>query len=321
MSTRVLVTDHVFADLEAERSMLEPLGCELILAPGVSESELVSAVAGCEAILVCYATITEAIVAAAAEAGCRIISRYGVGYDNIDIDAATRHGILVTYVPDYCLDEVADHTMAMLLALARGVVAADRATARGEWAVPQGQVHSLRGQRLAVIGAGGIGRRVIHRALAFGYDVAAYDPFVDEIDDQVAHLTTFSEAIEDADAITLHVPLTSDNRHLIDRAAIAAMRRAPVLINTSRGPLVDAEAVLEALDDGGLAGVALDVMDDEPPVAEHPLRGHPRAIITPHMAFYSVEAQAELQRRAAQEVALSLKGEAPHRPVNAEAAG
>lgn len=318
MSRRVLVTDHVFAGLETERSILEPHGCELVLAAGVSEEELVDAVAGADAILVCFARLTEAVIAAAARSGCRIISRYGVGYDNIDIEAATRHGILVTYVPDYCHDEVADHTIALLLGLARAVVAADRTTAGGEWRVPHGAVHSIRGQRLAVIGAGGIGRRVIERALPFGYDVVAFDPFVDEIGQPIERATAFEEAIGDADAITLHLPLTAENRHLIDRTAISAMRRAPLLVNTSRGPLVDAQAVLKALDEGRLSGVALDVMEEEPPPADHPLRGHPRAVLTPHMAFYSVEAQAELQRRAAVEVERALTGRRPYRPVNPE---
>jgi D-3-phosphoglycerate dehydrogenase / 2-oxoglutarate reductase len=318
MGRKVVVTDHVFADLETERSILEPHGCELELAPSADEDALVAAVDGAEALLVCYANVGERVVDAAAASGCRIISRYGIGYDNIDVAAATRRGIVVTYVPDYCLEEVADHTFALLLGMARAVFRADRAVRTGEWAVPQGEVHRLAGRRLAVIGAGGIGRRVIERARAFRFDVVAYDPYLQNWDLPAARAESFEEAVADADAITLHVPLTEDNRHMIDRDAIAGMRRSPLVVNTARGPLVDADAVVEALDAGALSGVALDVTEAEPPPSDHSLRSHPRAVLTPHMAFYSVEAQAELQRRAAQEVVRALTDEPPHRPVNPE---
>jgi D-3-phosphoglycerate dehydrogenase len=318
MSRKVVVTDHVFADLDIERAILEPHGCELTLAEASDEETLIRAVDGAEALLVCYAKIGKRVIDAAAAGGCRIIARYGIGYDNIDIPAATANGIVVTYVPDYCLDEVADHTMGLLLGLARGVVAADRSVRTGDWTVPHGSVHRLRGRRLAVIGAGGIGRRVIERARAFAFDVIAFDPYIEHWDVPVERAESFDEAIRGADAITLHVPLTEENHHLIDRRSIARMNRAPVLVNTSRGPLVDIDAVVEALEDGSLTGVALDVTEVEPPPADHPLRRHPRAILTPHMGFYSVEAQAELQRRAAEEVARAMTGEPPDRPVNPE---
>ena len=318
MSRRVLVTDHPFAGFDIEHSVLDELGFELVLAPSPDEDALVAAVAGCDAILVCYAKVTERVIAAAAQAGCRIISRYGIGYDNIDVAAATRHGILVTYVPDYCLDEVADHTLALLLSLARGVAPASRAVARGEWAVPQGAVRRLRGQRLAVIGAGGIGARVIERALAFGYELTAYDPWAKHWDPRIERAASFAEAVAEADAVTLHLPLTDDTRHLVDHDSIAGMVRSPIVVNTSRGPLVDIDAALAALDDGRLSGLALDVTEVEPLPADHRLRDHPRAVITPHMAFYSVEAQAELQRRAADEVARAFTGRQPQRPLNHE---
>lgn len=318
MSRKVLVTDHVFADLETERSLLEEHGYELVLAEETGEDQLVAEVKGAEAMLVCYAKISEPVIDAAAESGCRIISRYGIGYDNIDVEAATRRGIVVTYVPDYCLDEVADHTMALLLALSRAVVDATRSVAAGDWKVPQGEVHRLLDRRLAVIGIGGIGRRVIDRARAFGFRIVAYDPFVTEWDVTARRVTSFEEAIADADAITLHAPMTPENHHLIDADAITVMNRAPLIVNTARGPLVDIDAATEALEDGRIGGLALDVTETEPPTVDHPLRNHPRAILTPHMGFYSVEAQAELQRRAAEEVVRALTGAAPDRPVNPE---
>lgn len=313
---KVVVTDHVFEDLERERSILEPLGCELVLASGTDEAQLVEAVRDADAMLVCYAKVTAPVVEAAAEAGCRVISRYGIGYDNIDVQAATASGLLVTYVPDYCIDEVADHALALLLALGRGVHPAALAVREGEWAVPHGTVHRLRGSRLALIGAGAIGRAVIDRARAFGIGVVAFDPYVDEWNLDAERADTLSDAVAEADFVSLHTPLTEETRHIIDAESIALMRRAPVLVNTARGPLVDMDAAAAALEDGRLGGVALDVTEVEPPPADHPLRRHPRAVLTPHMGFYSVEAQAELQRRAAEEVARALRGEPPGRPVN-----
>ncbi len=319
MARRVLVTDHVFADLETERSILEPLDAEVELAEGTSEAELVEAAAGADAMLVCFAKIPEPVVAAAADGGCRVISRYGIGYDNIDIAAATERGLLVTYVPDYCLDEVADHSMALLLALARGVHHAGLAVREGDWTVPQGAVHRLRGRRLALIGVGGVGSRMAERARAFGIETVAFDPYIKDWSAIPAEPTdSFADAVAEADFISLHVPLTEENRHLIGAESIAGMNRAPIIVNTARGPLVDADAAAEALDSGKLGGVALDVTEEEPPAPDHPLRNHPRAILTPHMAFYSVEAQAELQRRAAEEVARAFTGEPPDRPINPE---
>ncbi len=318
MATKVLVTDHVFEHLDAERQILEPLGAEVVLADDTSEQALVEAVGDADAILVCFAKLPESVVAAAADAGAKIISRYGIGYDNIDVEAATERGLLVTYVPDYCLDDVADHAIALLLSLARSIVPANLSVREGEWKVPHGTVHRLRGRRLAVIGTGAIGSRVIDRAAGFGIEAVGFDPYVDEWKVPAERAATFAEAVAGADYISLHVPLTDENHHLIDANSIAAMNRAPIVVNTARGPLVDMDAAVEALDSGRLSGVALDVTETEPPPPDHPLRSHPRAVLTPHMAFYSIEAQAELQRRAAEEVARALRGEAPDRPVNPE---
>jgi D-3-phosphoglycerate dehydrogenase / 2-oxoglutarate reductase len=303
---KVLVTDHVFSDLEAERAALAEIGCELELAP--DPGALPAAVAGAAALMVCFAQVDEQVIKAASD--CRIIARYGIGVDNVDVEAATRAGIQVTNVPDYCLDEVADHAMALLLAAARGVVGAARGVREGDWTVPQENIHRIAGRRLALLGAGRIGRRVADRARAFGYEVVVYDPYAD---DSVASV---EEAVAEADAVSLHAPLTDETRHMIGDATLAAMRRRPILVNTSRGGLVDLEAVTRALEEERLSAVALDVTEPEPLPADHPLRTHPRAIVTPHMSFYSEEAQAELQRRAVEEVVRALTGEPPRCPVN-----
>jgi D-3-phosphoglycerate dehydrogenase / 2-oxoglutarate reductase len=315
---RVIVTDHVFASLDITRDVLEPMGVEVVLAPAADEDTLVELCSeGVDGLLVCFAQAGSRVVQAAADAGCRIIARYGIGVDNVAVDAATRAGIQVTNVPDYCLDEVADHAMALLLAAARGVVTAARGVRDGEWTVPQEGIHRLAGRRLALVGVGRIGRRVADRARAFGYEVVGYDPFVEDWKGTgIAPAESLEEALAEADAVSLHAPLTDATRHVIDDDAIAHMRRSPVLVNTSCGGLVDLDAVTRALDSGRLGAVALDVTEPEPLPADHPLRTHPRAIVTPHMSFYSAEAQDELQRRAVEEVVRALTGREPRCPVN-----
>jgi D-3-phosphoglycerate dehydrogenase len=314
---RVVLTDNIFGSLGEFQSQLSPHGLSLETAAAGDEATLAAEARSAVALIVVYAKITEPVIAAAAEGGCKVISRCGIGYDNIDVDAATRHGLQVTYVPDYCLDEVADHTMALMLAFARGVVPAALETRAGGWSSPELEVHNLQGRRLTLIGVGRIGRRVASRALAFGLHVCAYDPYVQQWDVAgVERSSTLAEALAEADFVSLHSPMTPENHHLVGDQTLALMKRAPVLVNTARGGLVDLEAVTRALDDGRLSGVALDVTEVEPLEKAHPLRSHPRALITPHMAYYSVESAAELKRRAAEEVVRAVRGEPPRCPVN-----
>jgi D-3-phosphoglycerate dehydrogenase / 2-oxoglutarate reductase len=317
-ASRVLITDQVFGGTTIERGVLEPLGVEVIEAPSADEATLVRLAEGVAGMLVCYAKISDAILEAAAPT-CTVVARYGIGYDNIPVDTATRLGMLVTNVPDYCLDEVADHTMALLLSMARRVAQMDREVRAGAWNVPSSGIHRLGGRRLALIGVGRIGRRVAARALGFGLEVVAFDPFVREWDlAGVSRVDSIEAAVAEADFISLHAPLTAENHHIIGAPVIAHMRRAPVIVNTSRGGLVDLDAVVTALNAGSLGGVALDVTEPEPLPVDHPLRSHPLALVTPHASFYSAEAQDDLQRRVAEEVANRLQGRPPRSPVNPE---
>ena len=314
---RVVITDNIFKTLAEFESELGPLDLELEVASSSDEATLSRLAATATALIVVYAKITEPVIAAAAKAGCRVISRCGIGFDNIDVDAASRHGVQVTYVPDYCLDEVADHTIALLLAFARGLMPAALSVRDGGWQASGLAVHRLAGRRIALIGVGRIGRRVASRARALDLEVSAYDPFVKQWDEGGVKLVgSLEDAVADADFVSLHAPLTRENHHLIDKSTIALMKRKPVLINTARGGLVDLGAVTAALENGDLSGVALDVFETEPLPADHPLRAHPRALITPHMAYYSIESEAELKRRAAEEVVRAVRGEPPRCPVN-----
>jgi D-3-phosphoglycerate dehydrogenase len=319
MGATVLVTDQVFGGVEMEQRALGEAGYEVREAPDADEATLVELARDAEALMVCFAQVQEPVVAAAAEGGCRIIARYGIGVDNVDIEAATRAGILVTNVPDYCLDEVADHAMALLLAAARNVLPAALSVRAGDWTVPKEGVHRLQGRRLALLGVGRIGQRVAARARAFGIEVVGFDPFVSdwsEIDADPAE--SLAEAVAEADFVSLHAPLTPDTQHMLDDEAIGHMRRAPIVVNTSRGALVDLEAATQALDDGRLSGLALDVTEVEPLPQDHPLREHSKALITPHMSFHSAEASEDLRRRTVEEVLRALSGEPPRSPVNPE---
>jgi D-3-phosphoglycerate dehydrogenase len=317
MTKKVLVTDHVFGGLEIEKETLEPLDAEVVLSNSSGEGELVEQARNADAILVCFAQLTAPVIEAAAANGCRVISRYGIGIDNIDVAVATELGMQVTNVPDYCLDEVADHTMALMLSSAREVVTGANVVRDGGWSIPHGTVHRIRGRRLALLGVGRIGRRVVERALPFGLDVVGYDPFLNEEIPGLTQVDSPAEAVREADFVSLHAALTDDTYHIVGAELIEAMEKAPTVVNTSRGPLVDADAALAGLESGKLGGLALDVTEPEPLPDGHPLGIHPRAIITPHMAFYSVEAEAELQSRAADEVARAFRGEPPRSPVNA----
>jgi D-3-phosphoglycerate dehydrogenase len=306
---RVLVTDTDMPSFEIEEEVLRPLDATVWLAPASDEETLVREASKADAIMVGYAPVSEPVIAAAAKAGCRAIVRYGIGYDNVDIAAAEHHGIPVANVPDYCLDEVADHTMALLLGYARGLPQATGSVQRGGWDIPKGEMPRIAGRVLGLVGFGRIGRRVAARAVTFGLRVIAYDPVAPVDVAGVQPVASLDEVLAGSDYISIHVPMTPQTRHLIDAEALRKMERKPLLINTARGGLIDLDAVLHALQSGQLGGVALDVFETEPLSPDHPLRTHPRALITPHMSYYSNESEPGLIRRVALEIARGLRGE------------
>jgi D-3-phosphoglycerate dehydrogenase len=315
----VAITDYVFPSLDPERAVLEPLGVELRPGQCKSEEEIIELTRGADAVLNCYVKLPAGVIERLDR--CKIIARYGIGVDNVDLGAATRAGILVTNVPDYCIDEVSDHALALMLALARQIVAADRAVKAGGWnVVPHAGILRLRGRTLGLLGFGKIARVLASKTQPLGMKVLAYDPYVDSelIEDHGAEAADLDGLLAEADVISIHVPLSPETRNLIGPRELARMKRTSLLINTSRGGIVDEEALAEALKAGLVGGAALDVLSPEPPAANHPLRQLPNAILTPHLAFYSRESVVELQTKAAEEVARALKGEPPRSPVNRE---
>lgn len=319
MSFMVAITDYVFASLDPERAVLEPLGVELRPQQCRSEEEIIALAQDADAILNCYAKMTARVIQSLKR--CKIIARYGIGVDNVDLAAATKAKVLVTNVPDYCIDEVSDHALALLLALARHVTAADAAVKSGAWeVVAHSGVRRLRGQTLGLLGFGKIAKALATKVQPLGMKVLAHDPYLgpDLISGHGAQAADLETVLAEADAISVHVPLSQDTRNLIGEPELARMKPTAFLINTSRGGIVDEQALAVALKETRLGGAALDVLSIEPPPADHPLRHAPNLILTPHLAFYSRESVIELQTKAAEEVARALKGKPPRSPVNPE---
>jgi D-3-phosphoglycerate dehydrogenase / 2-oxoglutarate reductase len=319
MAFIVAITDSVFPSLEPERRVLGPLGVEVRAGQCRSEDEVIALAKDANAILNCYAKMTARVIGELRH--CKVIARYGIGVDNVDLAAATRAKIVVTNVPDYCVDEVSDHGLALFLALARRVVAADQAVKGGTWdVVAHKGIQRLRGQTLGLLGFGKIARALAAKAQALGMRVIAVDPFVDAA--AMARLNVravdMDTLLAESDAVSVHVPLSPETRGIIGERALARMKPTAFLINTSRGGLVDERALAAALTAGRLAGAALDVVEKEPPPPDHPLRKAPNVILTPHLAFYSREAVVELQTKVAEEAARAFRGEPPRSPVNRE---
>jgi D-3-phosphoglycerate dehydrogenase len=305
----VLIADCDHGSTEPERRLLEAAGVE-VHERGDGDADV---------LVVQYATVDAARLDGMPS--CRAVVRYGVGVDTIDVQAATERGVWVVNVPDYGTDEVADHALALVLALLRGVVVLDRSVRAGGWDErAAGELRRLSRLTLGVVGHGRIGSAVARRGAAFGMRVIANDARPGAVAPP-ATAASFDELLEGSDVISLHAPLTGETRHLIDAAALALVRPGAYLVNTARGGLVDARAVLEALEDGRLAGAALDVFEREPPEGvERELALHPRVIATPHAAWSSRESRQALKTEVAREALRVLAGERPRSPVNQPAA-
>ncbi len=314
----VAVTDSVFPNLDPAGEVLAKIGAEVRLAKEPTPEGILEVARDADAVLTTYAKVTSEMISQLTR--CRVIARFGIGVDNVDIPAATQAGIVVTRVPDYCLDEVSDHTMALLLALVRKIPASNARTQSGRWemraVVP---IHRLRGTVLGLVAFGQIPQLVAPKAQAFGIRVVTYDPYVSNqtMADAGVEPLDFDELVKISDYISIHTPLLPVTRHLFNADVFRRMKPGAYLINTARGPIIDEAALAAALDRGELAGAALDVMEQEPPSGS-PLFGRDNVIVTPHTSFYSEESLVDLQTKAAEEVLRVLSGQAPRNPVNPE---
>ncbi len=311
---RVVITDCDHDAIDVEREILAEAGLDVRWAECRNAEEVIEEGRGAEALMNQYVRLDASVFEALPD--LRLVVRYGVGVDNIDVDAATAAGVWVANVPDYGTEEVADHALALTLSLLRGIARLDRAVRADEWDVrPIRPLRRLSELTVGIVGCGRIGGAMARKAAGVGFRVIGADPLPPSDCPGVTHVG-FDELLATADVVSLHAPLTPETHHLIDRDALGRLKPGAYLVNTARGGLVDSAAVLEALESGHLAGAGLDVLETEPPAPGDPLARHPRAIVTPHAAWYSEEAYRALKAGVAREVVQVLRGERPRSPVN-----
>ena len=314
---KVLITDYVWPSIEPERQVLAEIGAALIAAETGDEAELLTLAPTMDGILTCWNSVREPVIAAAKK--CQVIARYGIGLDNIDVAAATERGIVVTNVPAYCVDEVSDHAMGLLLACARKIPRFDRAVRNGTWDQNIGpEMHRIRGKTLGIVGFGRIGQAIIPKAKAFGLTIKVCSPRTDpkRIQQSGAEKVSFSELLKTSDFITIHAPLTEETECMFSHAEFRAMKPTAFLINTARGGIVDTTALTIALRNEAIAGAGLDVLETEPPNQNEELLTLENVVVTPHAAFVSKEAILELEVTAATCIAQVLTGQLPESVVN-----
>jgi D-3-phosphoglycerate dehydrogenase len=312
----VAVADSVFPNLDPARDVLSAIGADIQLAAEPTPDAIMKLAKDADGVLVTYAKITADMIRQMTK--CRIISRFGIGVDNVDIPVATEKGIVVTKVPDYCIDEVSDHAMALLLSAVRKIPMGTEQVHAGTWKMPNFvPIHRLRGSVLGLAGFGRIPQLVAPKAQAFGMKVIAFDPYLPKevFTKAGVEQVDFPTLLKRSDYISVHSPLTPETKGLFNADAFKQMKKGAYIVNTARGPVIDEQALAAAIDSGHIAGAGLDVMTTEPPV-NSPLIGKKNVIITPHTSFYSDESLVELQTKAAQEVANVLTGKAARNPVN-----
>lgn len=314
---KILITDYAWPSLEPEREVISDIGGELIVAESGSESELGKYAPIVDAMLTCWKPVQESVINAAKK--CQIISRYGIGVDNIDVTAATEHGIIVTNVPTYCVDEVSDHTIALMLSCVRKTSRFNRSVRSGKWDSSIGEkMYRLRGRTLGVVGFGNIAKSVIQKTKSFGLEIRVYSPRTSEteIENYGAVKVSFESLLSESDIITIHVPLTHETHHMFKFQEFCQMKKTAYLINTARGGIIDTGALEKALRIGEIAGAGIDVMEAEPPYIDEPLLYMNNVVITPHVAFISEESIHELQVTAAKCVVQVLSGQLPETVIN-----
>jgi len=283
---KVFVTDCDHGSFEEERAVFGEFGADLELAQISIEDDIIARCHDVDGLLSQYAHLTRRVFEALPR--CKVVCRYGVGVDGIDLAAATELGIIIANVPDYCMDEVSEHTLAIFLAWVRKVILLDQSV-------------------------------IAKRVSAFGLMVIGYDPYLTEVEG--IQLVPFERLLAESDFISIHCPLTELSYHLLGRDQFQRMERRPLLINLSRGPVVDEAALIEALERGWISGAALDVLEKEPPDAKNPFMKRDNVILTPHIGFYSEESKSELKRRAAESVRAVLERKLPDSVVNSEVLG
>ena len=316
----IAVADSVFPNLDLAKEALTRVNAgEFQMSEDGSASSILAVAAYADALFVTYSQINAEVIAGLNN--CKVIGRFGIGVDNIDLVAAGEKGITVCYAPVYCLDEVSDHAMALLLACARKIPFANKRASEGRWEMPAVvPIGRFRGKTIGLIGLGNIPQKIVGKAQAFGINVIASDPYCPE--DVFSRLNVEKVELDDllgrSDYVSVHAPLTPETENMFNMEAFKKMKNTAYLINTARGPLVEINDLAAALDAGEIAGAGLDVLPEEPPATDNPLLGRDDVVLTPHTGFYSEDALLDLQTTVATDVASVLAGEAPKYPITAK---
>ena len=315
---KVVITDFEYKDVKIEEAaLLSSLDVEIVKGQCKTESEVIELARNADAILNQYAPISGKVIDALEN--CKIISTYGVGVDTIDIEAASRRNMIVANVPDYAVEEVSNHALALLFSAARKVVELNNLVKKGSWDVNQAYpIYRFSYQTLGVLGFGRIPRSLVRKAKAFEWRILVHDPYVseEEILQLGAEPATFGELLRESDFLTIHTPLTEETAGLIGREELSLMKENAILINTARGPLIKEQELIEALQNRVIAGAALDVFAQEPVAKDHPFLSMDNVIVTPHIAWYSEEAMIELRTKAINNIIQFLQGGIPPYVVN-----
>jgi D-3-phosphoglycerate dehydrogenase len=319
---KVVISDYDYGDFNIEKEEMEKYNINVAAAQCKTEEQLIDVASDAHAIITQYARVGRKTIEALEN--CRVIARYGTGVDIVDVDAATEKGIIVTNVPNYCTDEVADHAMSLLLASVRKLFVYNQATHEGIWRWKSGQpIHRIRGSTLGVLGFGKIGRAIALRAKGFGMEIIVHDPYVGKevLSEYGVIPVNFQVLLQESDYIIIQAPLTDETRNLFADDELRQMKKSAILINTARGPIVNNQSLYRALQEGKIAAAGLDDLQEEPAKKknwrpENPLFNLDNVIITSHSAYYSEESIEEARRTASQEVVRVLTGESPRYPVN-----
>jgi D-3-phosphoglycerate dehydrogenase / 2-oxoglutarate reductase len=314
----IAVTDTVFPSLDPAKTALARLNPTYRMSKSVNADDIVAVAKDADAVLVTYAKLTRDVLMQLTR--CRAIGRFGLGVDNIDLPTAKEKGIAVNYVPDYCIREVSDHAMALLLALIRKIPLSNKLVQSGRWEMPAVvPIRRIEGTVLGLIGFGHIPRLVAPKAQAFGMRVISYDPFAKPDVFKAAGVegVDLDTLLKTSDYVSVHAPLLPATRGMLNATAFSKMKKGAYVVNTARGPLIDEPDLIAALDSGQVGGAGLDVVAAEPLAKDSPLLGRDNVIISPHTAFYSIEALNELQTKCATDVARVLSGEKAVYPISA----
>ena len=314
----IAVTDSVFPTLDPAKAALARLNPTYLMSKSVNADDIIAVAKDADAVLVTYAKLTREVLSQFTR--CKAIGRFGLGVDNIDLPTAKEKGIAVNYVPDYCIREVSDHAMALLLSLIRKVPLSNKLVQSGRWEMPAVvPIRRIEGTVLGLIGFGHIPRLVAPKAQAFGIKVIAHDPFAKPEIFKAANVESvdLDTLFKTSDYVSVHAPLLPVTRGMMNASAFAKMKKGAYIVNTARGPLIDEPALIAALDSGQIGGAGLDVVAAEPLAKDSPLLGRDNVIISPHTAFYSIEALNELQTKCATDVARVLSGEKAVYPISA----